>query len=75
MAVFGFDAYSPAEIARRVNEVGVAKAHLPIEVAGTSLLLGGCTTSQVFPATQEQQLALRKGDLENHGVAFITPRP
>jgi len=29
-AVFGFDAYSPAEIARRVGDVGVAKAQLPI---------------------------------------------
>jgi len=37
------------------------------------LVLGGCTTSQVFPATQEQHLALRKGELESHGVAFITP--
>lgn len=36
MGVFGFDAYSPAEIARRVNDVGVAKAHLP--VAATAML-------------------------------------
>ena len=36
MAVFGFDAYSPAEIARRVNDAGVAKAHLPI--AATAML-------------------------------------
>ena len=36
MAVFGLDAYSPAEIARRVNEVGIAKARLP--VAATAML-------------------------------------
>ena len=36
MAVFGFDAYSPEEIARRVNDVGAAKAHLPI--AATAML-------------------------------------
>lgn len=30
MALFGFDAYSPREIAQRVQEVGVAKARLPL---------------------------------------------
>src|SRR5688572_24719497 len=29
MAVFGLDAYSPEEIARRVETVGVTKARLP----------------------------------------------
>ena len=36
MGVFGFDAYSPAEIARRVNDAGVARARLPI--AATAML-------------------------------------
>ena len=41
MAIFGFDAYSPAEIARRVNDVGVAKAHLPITAAAMLGVLAG----------------------------------
>ncbi len=36
-AVFGFDAYAPEEIARRVEESGVAKARLP---AMTTAMLG-----------------------------------
>ena len=36
MGVFGLDAYSPAQIARRVNEVGIAKAQLPL--AATAIL-------------------------------------
>lgn len=30
MALYGFDAFSPAEIAERVERVGVAKARLPL---------------------------------------------
>ena len=41
MAVFGFDAYSPVEIARRVNDVGVAKAHLPVTTAAMLGVLAG----------------------------------
>jgi len=41
MAVFGFDAYSPADIARRVNDVGVAKAHLPITATAMLGVLAG----------------------------------
>ena len=37
MEIYGLDAYSPREIARRVSEVGVAKARLPV----ASLLLLG----------------------------------
>lgn len=29
-AILGFDAYSPTEIAERVQNVGVAKARLPL---------------------------------------------
>jgi hypothetical protein len=36
-------------------------------------VLAGCTTSQTFPAAQNQPLALRSGDLEAHGLTFITP--
>jgi len=35
---FGFDAFAPAQIAERVNELGVAKARLPIL---STLMLGG----------------------------------
>ena len=41
MAVFGFDAYSPADIARRVNDVGVVKAHLPITASAMLGVLAG----------------------------------
>jgi hypothetical protein len=36
-------------------------------------LVAGCTTSQTFPAAHDQPLALRSGDLEAHGLTFITP--
>ena len=40
--IFGFDAYSPKEIAERVETIGVAKARLPwITVAMLGLLAGG----------------------------------
>ena len=38
-----------------------------------ALALGGCAIPQSFPATQQQRLTLSPGDLEAHGVAFITP--
>ena len=41
MTVFGSDAYSPAEIARRVSEVGVAKARLPVVSMAMLGLLAG----------------------------------
>lgn len=37
MALFGFDVFSPAEIAQRIEQVGVAKARLPL---AKMLLLG-----------------------------------
>lgn len=37
----GFDAYTPAEIARRVEQVGVAKAHLPFHRLITLAVLAG----------------------------------
>jgi len=41
MSVFGFDAYAPAEIARRVSEAGVAKARLPLVALAMLGLLAG----------------------------------
>jgi formate/nitrite transporter len=40
-AVFGFDAYSPAEIARRVEDSGVAKARLPLITTAMLGMLAG----------------------------------
>jgi formate/nitrite transporter FocA (FNT family) len=49
-AVFGFDAYSPAEIARRVEESGVAKARLPlITTAMLGMLAGAVIASVIHP--------------------------
>jgi len=40
--IFGFDAYSPKEIAERVETIGVAKARLPlISMMGLGVLAGG----------------------------------
>lgn len=41
--VFGFDCYSPKEIAERVENVGVTKANLPLlSMAALGVLAGGC---------------------------------
>ena len=40
MTPFGSDAYSPAEIAQRVQRVGVAKARLPLPALVMLGLLG-----------------------------------
>ena len=41
MAIFGSDAYAPREIAQRVEEAGVAKAHLPLlQLAMLGILAG-----------------------------------
>ena len=39
--IFGFDAYSPNEIAERVQSVGVAKARLPLMSQVTLGVLAG----------------------------------
>ena len=40
--VFGFDCYSPREIAERVETVGVAKANLPlVSMVALGVLAGG----------------------------------
>jgi formate/nitrite transporter len=41
MALFGFDVYSPPEIAERVRDVGVAKAELPVMTVAMLGLLAG----------------------------------
>lgn len=39
--IFGFDAYSPKEIAERVESIGVAKARLPLSSQITLGILAG----------------------------------
>jgi len=39
--IFGFDAFSPAEIARRVGDLGVAKARLPVATMAVLGVLAG----------------------------------
>lgn len=38
-----------------------------------ALLLAGCVVTQIYPTVQESNVSLRPGDLEAHGIAFITP--
>src|SRR5215467_7985996 len=39
--IFGFDAYSPKEIAERVENIGLAKARLPLSTLATLGILAG----------------------------------
>ena len=55
-ALYGFDAYSPGEVARRVENVGVAKARLPLVqtallgvLAGAFIGLGALVTPWSSP--------------------------
>ena len=38
-----------------------------------AFLLAGCFTAQVYPTLQLRSISLRPGDLEAHGIGFITP--
>jgi hypothetical protein len=43
---------------------------LPLALA----LLAGCTGPAIYyPTVQEQAISLKKGELDSHGIAFITP--
>ncbi len=42
-------------------------------VFATALVFAGCGTQITPNSVQERAIALRKGDLEGHGLAFITP--
>jgi hypothetical protein len=37
------------------------------------LALSGCVTVQMFPTSNSRAITLAAGDLESHGIAFITP--
>lgn len=36
-------------------------------------MLGGCAVPQVYPTVKERNISLQPGDLEAHGIAFVTP--
>jgi hypothetical protein len=42
-------------------------------LSGLVLALPGCFGTQIYPTLQEHSIALRPGDLEASGIAFITP--
>jgi heme-degrading monooxygenase HmoA len=43
-------------------------------LAAAILLVAGCTGPGIYyPTVHEQSIALTKGDLEAHGIAFLTP--
>lgn len=43
-----------------------------LAIAG-ALLLAGCFPMQIYPTLQQRGISLRAGDLESHGIGFITP--
>jgi len=44
-----------------------------IVVVSCGLALAGCTTTQVLPSSSTRAITLAPGQLESHGIAFITP--
>lgn len=50
---------------RRLHLWGLALA--------STLLLSGCFGVQIYPTLQQHTVSLYKGDLEAHGIAFLTP--
>jgi len=40
---------------------------------GLSVVLSGCFGTQIYPTVKDRNISLRPGDLEAHGIAFITP--
>ncbi|MDH4150049.1 MAG: hypothetical protein OEV67_05985 [Betaproteobacteria bacterium] len=43
-----------------------------LAIAG-AILLAGCFPTQIYPTLQQRSISLRQGDLEAHGIAFVTP--
>ncbi|RPI46171.1 MAG: hypothetical protein EHM59_08165 [Betaproteobacteria bacterium] len=39
----------------------------------STLILTGCFPAQIYPTLQQRGISLRPGDLEAHGIGFITP--
>ena len=51
------------------------RASMPAALLLAALIfaLAGCKSTQIYPSLQEHRIALRPGDLEASGIAFITP--
>ncbi len=45
---------------------------LVLAMAG-ALLLAGCFGTQIYPTLQQRAISLKPGDLDAHGIAFVTP--
>jgi len=41
--------------------------------AAAVVMLGGCAVPQIYPTVRERNISLQPGDLEAHGIAFVTP--
>ena len=54
---------------------GLARARMRAAFALSAVILAlpGCFGTQIYPNLQEHRIALRPGDLEASGIAFITP--
>ena len=42
-------------------------------MASLGLMLTGCFSPQIYPTVRERNISLHPGELEAHGIAFITP--
>jgi hypothetical protein len=51
----------------------LSRCLLAVTVVLLSALTGGCFSPQLHTVTEHQSLTLRAGELEAHGLAFITP--
>jgi hypothetical protein len=49
------------------------RSHWWLLTLALPLLLAGCFASQIYPTLQARSISLQAGDLEAHGIAFITP--
>ncbi len=38
-----------------------------------AVLLAGCLGTQIYPTLQQRTISLKPGDLEAHGIGFLTP--
>lgn len=50
-----------------------ARMRMALTLAALAVALPGCFGTQIYPNLQEHLIALRPGDLEASGIAFITP--
>jgi hypothetical protein len=50
-----------------------SRAYLFVPAIVGALLLGGCFPMQIYPTLQHRGITLKSGDLEAHGIGFITP--